>query len=99
MDVPPAEADPKGDHYCFERGALKDSGGEGWADVWKRHCFAWEYEGKHADLDAALAGPVPVTVLQRPAQLEPCSRHSTCMMPVLGSGSTRSRFRPHSPAL
>ena len=25
----PAEADPKGDHYCFERGALKDSGGEG----------------------------------------------------------------------
>ena len=49
----PAEADPKGDHYCFERGALKDSGGEGWADVWKRHCFAWEYKGKHANLDAA----------------------------------------------
>jgi len=54
LDEPtPAEADPKGDHYCFERGALKDSGGEGWADVWKRHCFAWEYKGKHADLDAA----------------------------------------------
>ena len=49
----PAEADPKGEHYCFERGALKDSGGEGWADVWKRHCFAWEYKGKHANLDAA----------------------------------------------
>ena len=49
----PAEADPKGDHYCFERGAHKDSGGDGWADVWKRHCFAWEYKGKHADLDAA----------------------------------------------
>ena len=49
----PAEADPKGDHYCFERGALKDSGGGGWADVWKRHCFAWEYKGKHADLNAA----------------------------------------------
>ena len=49
----PAEADPKGDHYCFERGAYKDTGGEGWADVWKRHCFAWEYKGKHADLDAA----------------------------------------------
>ena len=28
-------------------------GGAGWADVWKRHCFAWEYKGKHADLDAA----------------------------------------------
>ena len=49
----PAEADPRGDHYCFERGEYKDTGGEGWADVWKRHCFAWEYKGKHADLDAA----------------------------------------------
>ena len=49
----PAEADPKGDHYCFERGALKDSGGGGWADVWKRYFFAWEYKGKHANLDAA----------------------------------------------
>ena len=49
----PAEADPTGDHYCFERGAVKDSGGGGWADVWKRHRFAWEYKGKHANLDAA----------------------------------------------
>ena len=49
----PAEADPTGEHYCFERGARKDTGGAGWADVWKRHCFAWEYKGKHADLDAA----------------------------------------------
>ena len=49
----PAEADPRGDRYCFERGALKESGGKGWADVWKRHCFAWEYKGKHANLDAA----------------------------------------------
>ena len=51
----PAEADPTGDRYCFERGARKDTGGDGWADVWKRHCFAWEYKGKHADLDAAFA--------------------------------------------
>ena len=49
----PAEADPAGTHYCFERGARKDAGGDGWADVWKRGCFAWEYKGKHADLDAA----------------------------------------------
>ena len=49
----PAEADPIGDHYCFERGARKDTGGKGWADVWKRHHFAWEYKGKHKDLDAA----------------------------------------------
>ena len=49
----PAAADPTGNYYCFERGARKDSGGEGWADVWKRGCFAWEYKGKHANLDGA----------------------------------------------
>ena len=49
----PAEVDPTGETYCFERGARKDSGREGWADVWKRHCFAWEYKGRRADLDAA----------------------------------------------
>ena len=54
LDEPtPAEGDPTGDRYCFERGARKDTGGDGWADVWKRHHFAWEYKGKHADLDAA----------------------------------------------
>ncbi len=54
LDEPmPATADPTGERYCFERGARKDTGGEGWADVWKRHCFAWEYKGRHADLDAA----------------------------------------------
>ncbi len=49
----PADVDPSGEWYCFERGARKDSGGEGWADVWKRHHFAWEYKGKRKDLDAA----------------------------------------------
>ena len=49
----PAEADPDGTFYCFERGARKDTGGDGWADVWKRNHFAWEYKGKGASLDAA----------------------------------------------
>ena len=54
LDEPtPAEADPAGEWYCFERGARKDTGGDGWADVWKRGCFAWEYKGRRADLDAA----------------------------------------------
>ena len=54
LDEPtPAEDDPSGQRYCFERGTRKDTGGRGWADVWKRHCFAWEYKGKHKDLDAA----------------------------------------------
>ncbi len=50
---PPAKADPVGESFCFERGATKESGGEGWADVWKKGCFGWEYKGKHKDLDAA----------------------------------------------
>ena len=56
LDEPtPAEADPSGERYCFERGARKDTGSTGWADVWKRHHFAWEYKGRHANLDKAFA--------------------------------------------
>ena len=49
----PNEADPTGEDYAFEKGATKTSGGQGWADVWKRDRFAWEYKGKHANLRAA----------------------------------------------
>lgn len=41
------------ENYCFERGA-KIQGGQGWADVWKRGCFAWEYKAPNKDLNAAL---------------------------------------------
>jgi type II restriction/modification system DNA methylase subunit YeeA len=51
----PTDADPKGEWYCFERGASKTAGGEGWADVWKRGHFGWEYKGKRKDLTAAYA--------------------------------------------
>ncbi len=49
----PAEADPAGDFFTFEYGATKATGGEGWADVWKRGCFGLEYKGKHKDLQRA----------------------------------------------
>ena len=49
----PAEMDPSGERFCFERGASKHSGGDGWADVWKKGFFGWEYKGKHKDLAAA----------------------------------------------
>ena len=49
----PAEADPDGTEYTFERGVSKTGGGDGWADVWKRGYFGWEYKGKHKDLAAA----------------------------------------------
>ncbi|MFZ1829268.1 MAG: class I SAM-dependent DNA methyltransferase [Candidatus Competibacteraceae bacterium] len=51
---PPLEEDPRGEWFTFEKGAKKTGGGDGWADVWRRHCFAWEYKGKHRDLNAAL---------------------------------------------
>jgi len=49
----PAEADATGGSFCFEKGAVKHGGGDGFADVWKKGFFAWEYKGKRKDLDAA----------------------------------------------
>ncbi len=49
----PAAADPDGAWYTFERGVHKTEGGQGWADVWMRCHFGWEYKGKHKDLAAA----------------------------------------------
>ena len=49
----PTTADGKGEWFAFEKGASKTSGGEGWADVWRKDCFAWEYKGKRANLDKA----------------------------------------------
>ncbi|MBM3476390.1 MAG: class I SAM-dependent DNA methyltransferase, partial [Armatimonadetes bacterium] len=54
LDHPtPAEVDPKGETFCFEYGAKKLAGEQGFADVWKRDCFGWEYKGLHANLDRA----------------------------------------------
>jgi hypothetical protein len=39
--------------YAFEKGAEKTSGGDGFADVWKRNHFAWEYKGKKKDVQDA----------------------------------------------
>jgi len=49
----PVEADPKGEWFTFERGVTKRTGKRGWADVWKRDFFAFEYKGRHKDLNAA----------------------------------------------
>ena len=49
----PNEEDPEGQHYAFEKGAEKTGGGGGFADVWRRGFFAWEYKGKRKDLGAA----------------------------------------------
>ena len=49
----PAAADPVGAWYTFEKGVQTSEDKKGWADVWKRNHFAWEYKGKHKNLDAA----------------------------------------------
>lgn len=63
----PNEADPSGaDFFCYQKRVVKDAelfeaaeadAGEpaerGFADVWKRGCFAWEYKGKKKNLDEA----------------------------------------------
>ena len=54
LDQPkPADADPEGASYTFEKGVKKTEGGDGWADVWKRGHFGWEYKGKKKDLKTA----------------------------------------------
>ena len=46
----PREADPEHEWFTYEYGATKTSGGNGWADVWKRGFFGWEAKGTHKDL-------------------------------------------------
>ena len=41
----PHEKDPEGNTFCFEKGASKRMGGNGWADVWYKDHFAIEYKG------------------------------------------------------
>ena len=68
----PAEADPHGNFFTFQKGVMKNAGGvtvlqdtlfgqvpvkekthQGFADVWLKGHFAWEYKGKHKDLEKA----------------------------------------------
>jgi hypothetical protein len=54
LQHPTPNDDPTGENFAFEKGATKSGGGQGYADVWKRDFFAWEYKGKHKDLVAAM---------------------------------------------
>ena len=49
----PPEADRLGEFFTFEKGATTDGGRRGWADVWYRHRFAWEYKKQESDLELA----------------------------------------------
>ena len=72
----PNEADPTGDFYAFEKGAEKTDGGDGFADVWKKHFFAWEYKGKKKDLSAAYQQLLNYReALENPPLLVVCDLH------------------------
>ena len=49
----PAEADPQAEWFTFDKGLDKSTGGKGFADVWRKDCFGWEYKGQGKDLSAA----------------------------------------------
>ena len=63
----PVEADPSGnDSFCFQKRVVKDAelfdlehpdSGDpterGFADVWRKDCFGWEYKGKKKNLGEA----------------------------------------------
>ena len=49
----PVEADPKGEFFTFEAKTIKPGGQKGWADVFYKDKFIWEYKGLHANLDKA----------------------------------------------
>jgi hypothetical protein len=49
----PATADLTGESFTFEKHVSRTRGGKGFADVWKRNYFGWEYKGKHKDLREA----------------------------------------------
>jgi hypothetical protein len=56
LDEPiPSDADPTGTWYAFEKGAIKATGASGWADVWKKEHFAWEYKKPNRDLNTAFS--------------------------------------------
>lgn len=63
------------ENYCFERGAKKSGGGDGWADVWKRGFFGWENKKPGRDLKAALKQLTDYALqLENPPLLVVCDR-------------------------
>lgn len=53
VGAPTPNDDPTGEEYAFEKGAEKLDGSNGFADVWRRGYFGWEYKGPRKDLKAA----------------------------------------------
>ena len=90
-EEPRQQADPAGTWYAFEKGALKTGGGNGWADVWKRGCFAMEYKGPGKDLGAALKQlKMYASALENPPLLIVSDMETSKSTPTGPTGSRKS---------
>src|SRR5450759_4484312 len=84
----PTDADPTVSGYAVEKGAEKFDGGDGFADVWKKGFFAWEYKGKRKDRKAAYRQLVDSKTPSR-------TRRSSWSPTSSGSRSTRTSPGSH----
>jgi type II restriction/modification system DNA methylase subunit YeeA len=67
---------PSGAGIASNAERSRPRGGEGWADVWKRECFGWEYKGKRKDLNAAFVQLQQYAIaLENPPLLVVCDLH------------------------
>ena len=85
-----------GESFTFERGAAKLGGGDGWADVWKKGFFGWEYKGKHKDLDAAYE---QLSSTARPSRTRRCSSSATSTASIIHTNFTNTPTEVHEIAL
>ena len=76
LDEPtPAEGDPTGERYCFERGARKDIGGDGWADVWETPPLRLGVQGQARRPRYRVQPAAPVRARPREPAAAHCLRH------------------------
>ncbi len=109
LDVPPPTEDPDGSIYAFEKAVAKANGRKGWADVWRRDCFGWEYKSKGRDLEAAhdqllrysgALGNPPLLITSDMARIVVQTNFNSTIttstevdLEALRDGSTRDRLR------
>jgi len=89
----PAEYDPTGETFAFEKKAtlIADKKSRGYADVWKKDFFTWEYKSRGGDFDEAfrqLRGYAPA--LGSPPLLVVCDFERFCVHTAWTNTTTKT---------